>query len=249
MSDGSFREICKCKCNNGKEIFCSSIKLIKRAIKGSSMQVHQIGGLAFDSNIYLIIDEVITLIDAGTGMNFETVKRNLSKFSLTANDVKLIINTHCHYDHVGGDPEFIKVSGCEVAIHELEAELLRKGDCVITFAGVFGKRLEPIEVARELHDGDLVKLGELMLEVLHTPGHTQGSISLYEPERKILFSGDTLFCGGVGRTDLPTSDGKALANSLRRLAKLEVERLYPGHGPFAEKGARRHVLEALELFG
>ncbi|GAH90041.1 unnamed protein product, partial [marine sediment metagenome] len=225
------------------------IKLIKRAIKGSSMQVHQIGGLAFDSNIYLIIDEVITLIDAGTGMNFETVKRNLSKFNLTANDVELIINTHCHYDHVGGDRDFVEAAGCEVAIHELEAELLRKGDQIITLAGGLGRRLEPIEVARELHDGDRVKLGELMLEVLHTPGHTQGSISLYEPERKILFSGDTLFYGGVGRTDLPTSDGKALANSLRRLAKLELERLYPGHGPFAEKGARRHVLEALELFG
>lgn len=232
-----------------KEIFRTSIRLIKTAIQGSFMQVHQVGGLGFDSNIYLIIDEVIALIDTGTGMNFETVKRNLSKFNLTANDVELIINTHCHYDHVGGDRDFIEASGCEVAIHELEAELLRKGDCVITLVGVFGKRLEPIEVARELHDGDRVKLGELTLEVLHTPGHTQGSISLYEPERKILFSGDTLFCDGVGRTDLPTSDGKALANSLRRFAKLEVERLYPGHGPFAEKGARRHVLEALEFVG
>jgi len=212
------------------------------------MQIHQIGGLGFDSNIYLIIDEIITLIDAGTGMNFETVKRNLSKFNLTANDIKLIINTHCHYDHVGGDRDFIEASGCEVAIHELEAELLRKGDCVVTFAGVFGRKLEPIEVARELRDGDRVKLGELVLEVLHTPGHTQGSISLYEPQRKILFSGDTLFCGGVGRTDLPTSDEEALANSLRRIAELELDQLYPGHGPF-EKGARRYVLEALELVG
>lgn len=213
------------------------------------VEIHNIGGQGFDSNIYLIIDKTIALIDAGTGMNFELVKRNLSKFNLKPSNIKLIINTHCHYDHVGGDRDFIEASSCEVAIHEFEAELLRKGDCVITFAGVFGKRLEPIEVARELHDSDRVKLGELMFEVLHTPGHTHGSISLYEPERKILFSGDTLFCGGVGRTDLPTSNGKALANSLRRLAKLEVERLYPGHGPFVEKGARRYVLEALELFG
>ncbi len=249
MPDDSCREITSVKARLEKRNFAHPIRLIKRAIQGSSMQVHQIGGLGFDSNIYLIIDEVITLIDAGTGMNFETVKRNLSKFNLTANDVKLIINTHCHYDHVGGDRDFIEASGCKVAIHELEAELLRKGNRVITLVGGFGKRLEPIEVARELHDGDWVKLGELTLKVLYTPGHTQGSISLYEPERKILFSGDTLFCGGVGRTDLPTSDGKALTNSLRRLAKLEVERLYPGHGPFAEKGARGHVLEALELVG
>jgi glyoxylase-like metal-dependent hydrolase (beta-lactamase superfamily II) len=211
------------------------------------MQIHQIGGIGFDSSIYLIIDEVIALIDAGTGQNFETVKRNLSKFNLKPGDIKLIINTHCHYDHAGGDRDFVEASGCDVAIHELEAELLRKGNQVITLAGGLGGRLESLEVARGLHEGDQVKLGELTLEVLHTPGHTQGSICLYGPKQKILFSGDTLFCGGVGRVDLPTGDGEALAHSLRKLAKLEVERLYPGHGPSAEKGARRHVLEALEL--
>jgi len=213
------------------------------------MQIHQIGGGPFDSNIYLIIDEVITLIDAGTGQNFEEVKRNLGKFNLKPSDIQLIINTHCHYDHVGGDRDFVRASGCEVAIHELEAGLLRKGDQVITLAQGPGKTFEPLEVARELHRGDWVKLGELTLEVLHTPGHTRGSISLYEPEQKILFSGDTLFCDGVGRVDLPTGDGEALARSLRELAKLEAERLYPGHGPLAERDARRHVLEALEFIG
>lgn len=213
------------------------------------MQVHQIGGLGFDSNIYLVIDEVITLIDAGTGQNFEKVKRNLSKFNLKPSDIELIINTHCHYDHVGGDRDFVRAAGCKVAIHELEAELLRKGDQVITAAGALGRRLEPLEVARELHGGDRVKLGELTLEVLHTPGHTRGSICMHGREQKILFSGDTFFCGGIGRTDWPTGDGEALARSLQELAKLEVERLYPGHGPLAERNARRHVLEALELVG
>ncbi len=211
------------------------------------MRIYQIGAGPLDSNIYLIIDETIALIDAGSGLNFEEVKRNLGKFNLKPSDIQLIINTHCHYDHVGGDRDFVRASGCEVAIHELEAGLLRKGDQVITLAQGLGKTLEPLEVARELHRGDRVKLGELTLEVLHTPGHTRGSISLYEPEQKILFSGDTLFCDGVGRVDLPTGDGEALARSLRELAKLEAERLYPGHGPLAERNARRHVLEALEF--
>lgn len=213
------------------------------------MRIHQIGGLGLDSNIYLIIDEVIALVDAGTGQNFEKVRQNLGKFNLKPSDVELLINTHCHYDHIGGDRDFVEASGCEVAIHEFEAELLRKGDQIITLAGGLGRRLKPLEVAREFNEGNRIKLGEFTLEVLHTPGHTRGSISLYELKQKILFSGDTLFCGGVGRTDLPTSDGKALANSLRRLAKLEVERLYPGHGPFAEGNARRYVVEALELVG
>ncbi len=213
------------------------------------MQIHQIGGLGFDSNIYLIIDDIIALIDAGTGINFEIVKRNLNEFSIKPSDIKLIINTHCHYDHAGGNRDFVQAGSCEVAIHESEAELLRKGDQIITLAGGLGRRLEPIEITRELNEDSQIKLGELTLEVLHTPGHTRGSISLYEPERKILFSGDTLFCNGVGRTDLPTGDGRALANSLRKLEKLELEQLYPGHGLFAEKDARRHVLGALELFG
>ncbi len=212
------------------------------------MKIHQIGGMGFDSNIYLIIDELITLIDAGTGQNFEDVKRNLAKFNLKPSDIGLLINTHCHFDHAGGDWDFV-ASGCEVAIHESEARLLREGEETITCAAMFGERPKPVEVARELREGNRVELCELTLEVLHTPGHTQGSISLYEPKQKILFSGDTVFRDGVGRADLPTSDAKALARSLRKLAKLEVERLYPGHGPFAERGAHRYILGAIELVG
>lgn len=210
------------------------------------MQIHQIGGLGPDCNIYLIIDGVITLIDAGTGQNFKIVEQNLGKFSIKPGDVNLLINTHCHYDHAGGDRDFVD-AGCEVAIHESEARLLRGGEETTTCAAIFGERLRPVKATRELRGGNRIELGELTLEVLHTPGHTRGSISLYEPERKLLFSGDTVFCGGVGRTDLQTGDTEALVRSLRKLAKLEVERLYPGHGPSVEKNARRHVLEAIEF--
>ncbi len=210
------------------------------------MKIHQIGGRGFDSNIYLIIDEVVTLIDAGTGQNFKIVEKNLGKVGIKPSDIKLLINTHCHFDHAGGDWDFAG-AGCEVAIHGSEARLLRDGEETITCAAMFDEGLRPVEVARELREGDRVELGEITLEVLHTPGHTRGSISLYEPERKLLFSGDVVFCDGVGRTDLPTGDAGALVRSLRKLAKLEVERLYPGHGPSSEKNARRHVLEAIEL--
>lgn len=214
------------------------------------MQIHQVGGIGFDSNIYLIIDEVVTLIDAGTGMNFETVTQNMGRFNLKPSDIELIINTHCHYDHAGGDKDFVRAAGCGVAIHEREAELLKKGDQIVTLArSFFTRRLEPVDIARELRDGDQIKLGELILRVIHTPGHTRGSACFYEPNRKILFSGDTVFCGGVGRTDLPTSDVEALANSLRKLAKLDIDRLYPGHGPLEEKNAGRYILDAIELIG
>jgi len=208
------------------------------------MKIHQIGGKNFDSNIYLIIDKIIVLIDAGTGMNFETVKQNLSKFDLKPNDIELIVNTHCHYDHVGGDMNFIRSANCDVFIHELEADLLRKGDGVITCADMFGKKLEPIDVAKELREGGKIELGELTLEVLHTPGHTAGGICLYAPKQRILFSGDTIFSDGVGRTDLPTGDVTALHNSIEGLLKLDVQTIYPGHGPIVEKNARACILNA-----
>lgn len=213
------------------------------------MQIHQIGGLGFDSNIYLIIDEVTTLIDAGTGMNFETVSRNMSKFNLKPSDIKLLINTHCHFDHTGGDRDFVKVAGCEVAIHEFEAESLRKGDQIITLAGgLFGRRrLEPTEVARELHEGDRIDLGELRLQVLHTPGHTSGSISLFEPKQRLLFTGDTIFSDGIGRVDLPTGDEEALHTSITRLTELKAQKMYPGHGPTVEKNAHECILKMVKI--
>ncbi|MEM3452754.1 MAG: MBL fold metallo-hydrolase [Candidatus Hadarchaeum sp.] len=210
------------------------------------MMLHQIGGLGYDSNMYLIIDDVVTLIDAGTGQNFKIVRQNLEKLGLKPSDIELLINTHCHFDHTGGDVDFLK-AGCEIAIYESEAALLRKGDRHVTMAHFFGVHPEPLEVARELHDGDRIELGSSVLEVIHTPGHTQGSICLYEPRLGALFSGDTVFYGDVGRTDLPTGDYRALAKSLKKLAELRPKSLYPGHGPSADDGAHEVILSAIEL--
>ncbi len=209
-------------------------------------KVYNIGGAGFDSNIYLILDDVIALVDAGTGMNFGSVRRNLAKFGLKPSDVELVINTHCHFDHAGGDRDFVE-AGCEVAIHELEAEPLRRGDRRVTLAEGFNGQLGPIEVSRELREGDCIELGELALEVLHTPGHTAGSICLHERGRGLLFSGDTVFCGGVGRVDLPTGDAAAMLRSLRKLIELEVHRLMPGHGPVAESFADKYIRAAYRL--
>jgi len=212
------------------------------------MEIHQIGGLGLDSNIYLIVDEVVTLIDSGTGQNFSRVRQNLSDFGLKPSDIDLLIDTHCHFDHTGGNLDFFK-AGCEIAIHESEADLLRRGDKFITMAQFFGENPEPIEVARELREGDRINLGESVLEVIHTPGHTYGSICLHEPNLGILFSGDTVFLGDVGRTDLPTSDVNDLARSLRKLVGLKLRSLYPGHGPSAKENASEQILTAIEIVG
>lgn len=210
------------------------------------MRIHQVGGLGFDSNIYLILDELVALVDAGTGQHQREVESNLRKLGVGARDVDLILNTHCHYDHIGGDHAFVRASNCEVAIHEMDAKPLREGDVVTTCAAVFGVELEPLEPTMLLREGERVELGELTLEVLHTPGHTEGSICFYSREHRMLFSGDTVFSGGIGRVDLPTSDRAAMGDSLRRLANLEVEELLPGHGP-SSRDAKAQIRGALAL--
>jgi glyoxylase-like metal-dependent hydrolase (beta-lactamase superfamily II) len=112
---------------------------------------------------------------------------------------------------------------------------------------MFGEKLRPVKVARKLREGNALELGKLTLKVLHTPGHTVGGVSFYDPAKRILFSGDTVFCGGIGRTDLPTGDAGALLRSLERLAGLRVKKLYPGHGPAAELNGGKYILEAIEF--
>ena len=208
------------------------------------MKVQRIGGLEFDANIYLVIDERTTLIDAGTSESFETARDGLRRFGVTPEDIDLILNTHCHYDHAGGDHNFLRASNCKIAIHELEAGLLEKGNQTITFAAALGRKFEPVDVAMRLKDNDNVGLGKSSLKVLHTPGHTAGSVCFYEPKNRLLFSGDTIFSNSVGRTDLETGNGAALRTSIERLLKLDVQNICPGHGPLVEKNAHACILNA-----
>lgn len=213
------------------------------------MKVHRIGGHGFGSNIYLILDEVITLIDAGTGRNFKQAQSELQSHNIELSDIDLLINTHCHYDHTGGDSKFIGASNCELAAHELAAKPLEAGDSTLTLAEFFGEELEPLKISRILVDGDEIKLGDSTLEVLHTPGHTQGGISLYDSKDRILFSGDTVFKGGIGRLDLPGSDSSAMIKSLQKLSQIDVDKLYPGHGPIAAEDGGKYVKIGLDLLG
>ena len=105
---------------------------------------------------------------------------------------------------------------------------------------------EPLTVER-LHSGDTIDLGSCSLEVIHTPGNSTGSISLYEPESRSLFSGDTLLCnGGVGRWDLPSGNYQQLKLSIRMLNDLDIVNLYPGHDVISEGEGQHHARLARE---
>lgn len=97
-----------------------------------------------------------------------------------------------------------------------------------------GAGYKGVRVDQRLKDGDVIEIAGVKLEVIHTPGHTEGSICLYEPQSKALFSGDTVFADGIGRTDLPGGNWNDIGNSLKRLISLNetrgIDKIYPGHG-------------------
>lgn len=143
--------------------------------------------------------------------------------------VKYILLTHGHFDHIGAANEMRELTGAKVLAHEFEDELLKNADMNISILGL-GKALT-LECDKLLKDGDIVEVGEGRLAVIHTPGHTFGSICFYDEKNGILFSGDTLFKGTTGRYDLPTADGPSLFTSIKnRLYILpdDVE-VFPGH--------------------
>ncbi len=182
-----------------------------------------------DSNVYLIGDSII---DSGTGFNFTRLRGVLRVLKKDLDGIKQIINTHGHFDHIGGNGYFMNA---KISIHKLDAPIIEKGDIELSAADFFDGKLHPRNVDRKLDDGDKISTGNMDLEVIHTPGHTSGSVCFYSKKDKILFSGDTIFADGVGRTDFINSDPKALLNSLEKINKLDIKKILPGHGQVFDK--------------
>jgi len=173
-----------------------------------------------DSNIYVVGD---TVIDTGTGLNFTRMMDMFKVMGKSMDDIKWVVNTHGHFDHIGGNGFFFNA---DIAIHEGDADVVENGDQELSFADFFDGKMKPHKVGKRLRDGDEIA----GLKVIHTPGHSPGSICLYDGKNKILFSGDTVFSNGVERTDLPGGDEAQLKQSLEKIKALEIEKLLPGHG-------------------
>ncbi|MCM2263685.1 MAG: MBL fold metallo-hydrolase [Desulfuromonadales bacterium] len=140
-----------------------------------------------------------------------------------------IVNTHGHFDHIGGNRAVVEATGAELLIHELDLPLMEKAK---VHAQLYGLPAEPSPPpGRLLKDGDSIAIGELSFEVIHLPGHSPGGIALLSGLH--LFAGDVLFAGSIGRTDLPGGDHRALIDGIRkRLWCLPGETIvHPGHGP------------------
>ena len=193
-----------------------------------------IEGMGYDSNIYIFED---IIVDTGTGDNIRYIKDSIKAADILVDDLALIVNTHNHYDHIGGNRCF----DLEVAMHREDAKAIEEGNDEATVASMFGRSMKGMKVDRKLEEGDKIH----DFNVLHTPGHTKGGICLYNDE--ILISGDTVFAGGgCGRMDIG-GDINDMKESLKRLSQLDVEYLLPGHGQWTRDGSK-HVKMAYNMF-
>ena len=201
------------------------------------VELHRVIGV-LATNLYVLGDEVsreAIAIDTAIPC-LEWVQEELAARAWT---LRLIVSTHGHWDHIGDNARVAEHTGAQIASHPLDAHRLTNPT---------GKWL-PFEIppsvpAVELQEGGEIRFGALRFEVLHTPGHTEGSVCLLDSENGRLYSGDTLFQGSFGRVDLPGGSADQMVESLNRLRRLDPSLLVrPGHGGSTTIGREQPWLE------
>ena len=198
-----------------------------------------------DAHVYVLglpSSQDLSIVDAGLMGKGSYKIQTIQKLGIKLSDIKRVIMTHTHLDHIGCLKEIREqIPHAELWIHEEEAHPIERGD----ERGVYGMEMFrsmcqsqyglksgdfKFKVDRKLKEGEKLDIGGLSWEVLHIPGHSAGSVALYERSRKVLIPGDVVYADyAIGRFDLHGADGSVLKNSLLRLAELEVEVLLPGH--------------------
>ena len=179
------------------------------------------------TNCYIIVDEETKeamIIDPGAEAD-----KIIDMINVLEAKVKYIYLTHCHGDHIGALKEIKEKLGGKILIHRIESENLNNPEVTLNY--YIGMEDIELEADSRVDDNDIIHVGSIEFKVIHTPGHTNGSTSLYCDEYKMLFSGDTMFRGTWGRTDLPTGSMVDIMDSItRKLLVLPPDTIcYPGH--------------------
>jgi len=213
------------------------------------------------ANVYLTNSrDQLTLVDSGMRKDVERIRAQIEEAGFEIEDLDTLLLTHGHGDHMGGAAELIRQSGAQLVAHQAEVDYI-EGRAGLPSPSFFQRLMfwlsdhlvmprEPCPVNQTVNDGDQILGG---MQVIHTPGHTLGSISLYHPQQKILFCGDALFnqhplTGNPGlRLPLAmvTLNTQLAYQSAGKLAELEIELLCPGHGKPLREGAGRKIASLL----
>jgi hydroxyacylglutathione hydrolase len=197
----------------------------------------------WDTNAYLVWDgdsPEALILDPGMGSAQPLAER------AAQNEVRVHVigNSHGHLDHIFDNGPLKRATGAPLAIHPDDAYRL-------SGSNNYGYQVEMTTAEIELRDGDQLRIGQLVFDVLHTPGHTEGSVCLYEEAHGLLLSGDVVFAGSYGRIDLPGGDDEAMVASLARLARElpDAVRVLPGHGQETTIGRERPWMERIAAAG
>jgi hydroxyacylglutathione hydrolase len=169
----------------------------------------------------------------------DDVERVLDVLARHGLKLKQIVVTHAHIDHIGGAMRLKRMTGAPILLNQNDTALLKMLDSQAAWLGMAPP--EQVKIDQDLRDGGKVQVGEVSASVLHTPGHTEGSICLYFEAHEKLIAGDTLFAGSIGRTDLPGGSYDKIMSSLRErvLALPDNVEVTPGHGPITYIGVER----------
>lgn len=195
--------------------------------------IYLLRGQASDCHSYLIrASSRNVLIDSGLDSSFLSLREQLFSLGLKLKDIDLIINTHEHLDHIGSNRYFQESSF--IAAHRSAATKITLGDHYVTLYRSRDLNKVPLHVHLWLENHFLFDLGSHHLEVIHTPGHTSGSICIYESATKVLFSGDTVFAGGILSYIAESGSLGDYINSIMRLETMKISEVYPGHGEISK---------------
>ncbi|MFB6089281.1 MAG: MBL fold metallo-hydrolase [Candidatus Aenigmatarchaeota archaeon] len=207
--------------------------------------IYLLNGAGFDCNSYYMGNGI--LVDVGSGAFTEEMLQQMENYNIDVNSIKKIILTHSHFDHVGGCKELKEKTNAKVLMHPKAKKLVENGEVL---QEEFDADFEPFKIDETLEEGEEIDTGNHKFKVIHTPGHTPGSIALWNEKDKILISGDTLFIDGFGSTEHKNGDQNQLKSSLKKIKELnDIEILLPGHGTPASKRniyARNKIQEILE---
>lgn len=191
---------------------------------------------SFSANCFLIgCEETKEALIIDPGGNHHAILKAINDGGWT---IRYIVNTHGHYDHIGANGDVKDETGAEILIHTADAAMLDKPMLNLSSLLELKFRIHGPSADRTLQEGDMVEVGKtIKLKVIHTPGHTPGSIALYQDGH--LFAGDTLFAYGIGRTDFPGGSYEEIMQSIyeKLLIYPDETKVYPGHNTFATLGA------------